>query len=74
MGELIAFKQPVKQPAKQPNMSSSRISKNGQTAQILFFTGVRYVSAQEQEILLKQVSRRSRRQSADRLPRQQPPR
>jgi hypothetical protein len=74
MGELVAFRQPAKQSAKQPDMSKSRISKNGQTAEILFFTGVRYVSAQEQEILLKQMSRRSRRQSVDRLPRQQPPR
>jgi len=69
MGELIAFKPPAKQPAT----SNRQLSKDGKTAEILFFTGVRYVPAREHEMLLKQIGRRSRR-SANRLKQEQLPR
>ena len=56
MGELVAFKQPA--------VPNRRISRNGEAAEILFFTGVRYVPIEEQEMLLKQIGRQSRRQGS----------
>jgi hypothetical protein len=64
MGELVAFRQPA--------MPSRRYSKNSETAEILFFTGVRYVPMREHEMLLKQIGRQSLLQVANRL-RQEPP-
>ncbi|MGO9005941.1 MAG: hypothetical protein ACLQIQ_01110 [Beijerinckiaceae bacterium] len=64
MGELVAFKQSA--------MPNRRIAKTGETAEILFFTGVRYVPIQEQETLLKQIGLQSRRQTADRLRQEKP--
>ncbi len=65
MGELVAFRQPA--------TPSRRYAKNSGTAEILFFTGVRYVPMWEHEMLLKQFGRQSRRQVADRLRHEQPP-
>lgn len=47
MGELVAFRN-----AARPKR---RRAKPGETAEILFFTGVRYVQARERESLLRRL-------------------
>jgi hypothetical protein len=59
MGEILAFKQPA--PPRR------RSSTNGEMAEILFFTGVRYVPVREHADLLKRARRRPRRTAAERL-------
>lgn len=54
MGELIAFKQPAS--------PQRRLAKSGQTAEILFFTGVRYVPPHERDVILKQIGQRANQQ------------
>jgi len=58
MGELIAFKVPA--------TPKRRTQTNGETAEILFFTGVRYVPVPEQARLLRNIRRR--RQAAAKQP------
>jgi hypothetical protein len=50
MGEIVAFKMPA--------ASKRRLRTDGESAEILFFTGVRYVPVQEQAKLLRNIRRR----------------
>ena len=50
MGDIIAFKVPA--------MPKRRIRADGESAEILFFTGVRYVPVPEQAKLLRNIRRR----------------
>jgi hypothetical protein len=56
MGELVAFKQSEAPKRRHPNESES--------AQILFFTGIRYVPPREQEKFLKRARHYERRAAA----------
>jgi hypothetical protein len=53
MGELVAFRQSA--------APKQRLPKKTETAEILFFTGVRYVPQREQEKLLKRIRGQVRR-------------
>lgn len=53
MGELVAFRQSA--------APKHRLPKKTETAEILFFTGVRYVPQREQEKLLKRIRGQGRR-------------
>jgi hypothetical protein len=64
MGELVAF--------RQSTAPRRRTSTDGQTAEILFFTGVRYVPACEQANLLKRISQQPRRMRAKRVAQEHP--
>jgi hypothetical protein len=50
MGDVVAFKVPA--------TPKRRIRTEGETAEILFFTGVRYVPVPEQAKLLRNIRRR----------------
>jgi hypothetical protein len=64
MGELVAF--------RQSTAPRRRNSTAGQTAEILFFTGVRYVPVWEHAKLLKGTRQQPRRVRAERLAQEHP--
>jgi hypothetical protein len=61
MGELVAF--------RQSTAPKHRLPKKTETAEILFFTGVRYVPPREQEKLLKRIRGQVRRATQSSAPR-----
>lgn len=58
MGELVAFRPPA--------TPRRHIWTNGNVAEILFFTGVRYVPLSEHATILKNAARRTRRAVGER--------
>jgi len=57
MGEVVAFKLPA--------ASKRRLGASGKSAEILFFTGVRYVPVREHARLLKRARQQRRRSLGD---------
>ena len=62
MGDLVAFRLPA--------TPRRRISSNGDVAEILFFTGVRYVPLSEHATVLKNAARQTRRAAGERRTRE----